>query len=71
MNKLLTVAEVAKILRVNKGVVYQLHSKGRLKLIKLGSLKCTEKSLQEFLDTYVGSAVEVRGTKNNWVTVSY
>ena len=59
MNKLLTVAEVAQILRVNKGVVYQLHSKGKLKLIKLGSLKCTEKSLQEFLDTYDGCEVEI------------
>lgn len=46
---LLTVAEVAKYLRTNPATVYKFYHEGKLKLIKIGSLKCTEDSLKEFL----------------------
>ena len=57
MEDLLTVAEVAKILRVNKGRVYQLHKAGLLKLIKIGQLKCRKSTLEAFLEQYEGMDV--------------
>ena len=51
---LLTVAEVAKILRCNKNYVYKLNQAGLLHFMKLGALKCTEASVQEFLAKYDG-----------------
>lgn len=51
---LLTVKEVAKILRVNPAMVYRLHNAGLLKLIKIGQLKCRQETLDEFLAKYDG-----------------
>lgn len=51
---LLTVAEVAKILRTNKNYVYKLNQAGLLRFLKLGSLNCTQASVEEFLVKYDG-----------------
>lgn len=51
---LLTVQEVAKLLKTNKNFVYNLNQAGLLRLMKLGALKCTEASVQEFLQKYDG-----------------
>ncbi|WP_307745901.1 helix-turn-helix domain-containing protein [uncultured Phascolarctobacterium sp.] len=52
--QLLTVADVAKILKCNKNYVYKLHNAGLLPLIKLGSYKCRAETLDEFLKAYEG-----------------
>lgn len=51
---LLTVQEVAKLLKTNKNYVYKLNQAGLLRFMKLGNLKCTEASVQEFLQKYDG-----------------
>lgn len=51
---LLTVKDVAKILKVNPAMVYRLHNAGMLKLIKIGSLKCRQETPNEFLEKYDG-----------------
>ena len=48
---LFTIAEVAKRLKVNRNTVYNLIKEGRLKAVKLGSIKVREKALEEFLDS--------------------
>ncbi len=52
--ELLTVADVAKILKCNKDYVHKLRNAGLLPFIKLGSLKCRPEALNEFLKTYEG-----------------
>ena len=58
MTKLYTVKEVAKILRVSE---YQLRENiiktGKLKTIVVGCTKVTEKSLQDFIETYEGTGI--------------
>lgn len=55
MDELLyTVAEVAKILKVNKHSVYSLISHGHLKALKLGNLKVTRAEILRFLDQNTG-----------------
>lgn len=51
---LLTVSEVAQILKTNKNYVYALHNAGLLRFIKLGSYKIRRETLQEFLEKYDG-----------------
>ena len=55
---LYTIAEVAKRLKVNRNTVYELIRKGRLKAVRLGSLKVREKALEEFLDTLEEAGIE-------------
>lgn len=55
---LYTIAEVAKRLKVNRNTVYKLIREGRLKAVKLGSLKVREKALEEFLDNLEELGVE-------------
>ena len=47
--KLLTVKEVAKVLRVNPSYVYELMKKGHLNYLILGSKKVTDFELERFL----------------------
>ena len=47
---LYTIAEVARRLKVNRNTVYRLIKEGRLKAVRLGSLKVRSKALEEFLD---------------------
>ena len=51
---LYTIAEVAKIMRVNKTYVYKLINNGLLPVIKLGSYKVRDVALDEFLTKYEG-----------------
>lgn len=49
-----TVAEVAKILKVNKNYVYQLIEKGLLKALRLGSIKVPKECLVDFIRNNTG-----------------
>lgn len=49
-----TIREVAAMLHVNTGFVYQLVRAGLLPALKLGSLKVRKAALDEFLQTYEG-----------------
>lgn len=49
MEELLTVKEVAKVLKVNPACVYALRDSGRLRFLKLGSLKCRRSTLDQFI----------------------
>lgn len=51
---LYTVSEVAKILKTNTAYVYKLHKSGKLKFLKIGSLKCRKSTLEAFLAKYDG-----------------
>ena len=51
---LLTVPEVAKILKTNTDYVYKLQRSGLLPFLKLGRLKCRKASLEAFLARYDG-----------------
>lgn len=54
MNELYTVKETAKILKVNPDSVYTLIKSGKLRALKLGSLKVRRTTILEFLDKYDG-----------------
>ena len=54
MNELYTVKETAKILKVNTDSVYTLSKSGKLRALKLGSLKVRRTTILEFLDKYDG-----------------
>ena len=45
-----TISEVSKLLKVNRNFVYELIKSGKLKAIKIGSLKVRKKDLHEYLD---------------------
>jgi excisionase family DNA binding protein len=46
---LLTVAEAAKLLKVNRNKVYELINTGQLKALRLGRLKVTDSELERFI----------------------
>lgn len=50
MEKIYTVSEVSKILKVNKNFVYEMIKQGRLKAVKIGSIKIKEKDLENFVN---------------------
>ncbi|CAL7878700.1 helix-turn-helix domain-containing protein [Fusobacterium necrophorum] len=49
-----TVAETAKILKVNKNKIYEYINKGFLPAINLGTLKVTHSAILSFLEKYEG-----------------
>ena len=49
---LYTVQETAKLLKTNKGYVYNLINAGVLPALKLGSLKIRKNAIEEFLKLY-------------------
>ena len=53
-DSLLTVKDVAKIMKTNVNYVYSLIKKGYLPALKLGSLKIRKVSVDEFLEKYEG-----------------
>ena len=53
-NMLLTVPEVAEILKTNDEHVYRLQKAGLLRFMKIGRWKCRKTSLEEFLQKYDG-----------------
>lgn len=46
-----TISEVSKLLKVNRNFVYGLIKSGKLKAIKIGSLKVRKKDLCEYLES--------------------
>lgn len=53
----LTVPEVAKILKTNVDYVHKLRKSGVLPFLKLGQYKCRKVALEKFLATYEGKDV--------------
>lgn len=51
---LLTVQEVAEILKTNTVYVYKLQKAGLIKFMKIGRLKCRRTTLERFLEKYDG-----------------
>lgn len=51
---LYTVKEVSEILKTNVSYVHRLRKAGLLPFIKLGTYKCREEALNEFLKRYEG-----------------
>lgn len=51
---LLTVPEVAAILKTNTDYVYKLQRAGLIRFIKIGRYKCRKAVLEEFLKKYDG-----------------
>ena len=47
---LLTVAEVAKMLRVNRNHIYKLINDGELKAVKIGSIKVRKTDWEEYIE---------------------
>ena len=47
---LLSVAEVAKELRVNRNYIYKLIKEGELKAVKIGSIKVRKTDLEEYVE---------------------
>lgn len=54
---LLSVSDVAEILKTNVSYVYDLHRSGQIKFLKLGRLKCRKQALEEFLEKMEGMDV--------------
>lgn len=50
---LYTVAEVAKMLRVNRNFVYTLINTGKLQAVRVGSIKIRETDLNDYLEKMV------------------
>ena len=50
---LLSVAEVAKELRVNRNFVYKIINNGELEAVKIGSIKVREEALNEYINRNV------------------
>ena len=47
---LLTVSEVAKLLKVNKNFVYNLIKNGELEAVKVGSIKVKKEALTKYVN---------------------
>lgn len=50
---LLSVSEVAKMLKVNRNFVYKLIKDGELEAVKIGSIKVREEALNEYINRNV------------------
>ena len=50
---LLTVSEVAKLLKVNRNFVYKIIKDGELKAVKVGSIKVKREDLDEYVKTKI------------------
>ena len=50
---LLTVSEVAKVLKVNRNFVYKLIKDGELEAVRIGSIKVREDKLNEYIKSQV------------------
>lgn len=60
---LYTISEVARLLKVNKNMVYELINCGYLRSIKFGCRKVTKRALLDFLEKYDGETVELTPKK--------
>ena len=50
---LLSVSEVAKLLKVNKNFVYNLIKNGELEAVKIGSIKVKKEALNRYIESNV------------------
>ena len=50
---LLTVTEVAKMLKVNRNFVYKIINNGELEAVKIGSIKVKREALNEYINRNV------------------
>ena len=50
---LLTVAEVAKMLKVNRNFVYKIINNGELEAVKIGSIKVRKEALNRYIENNV------------------
>ena len=50
---LLSVAEVAKILKVNKNFVYKIINDGELEAVRIGSIKVKKEALNRYIEDNV------------------
>ena len=50
---LLTVSEVAKLLKVNKNFVYKIINNGELEAVRIGSIKVREEALNRYIDNNI------------------
>ena len=50
---LLTVSEVAKLLKVNRNFVYKLINNGELEAVKIGSIKVKQEALNNYIERNV------------------
>lgn len=50
---LLSVSEVAKLLKVNRNFVYKIINDGELEAVKIGSIKVREEALNEYINRNV------------------
>lgn len=53
MIMLLTVSEVAKMLKVNRNFVYKIIHNGELEAVNVGSIKVTKQALEKYLEKVV------------------
>ena len=53
---LLSVSEVAKLLKVNRNFVYKIINTGELEAVKIGSIKVKQEALNEYIvrKVYIG-----------------
>ena len=50
---LLSVSEVAKLLKVNRNFVYNLIKNGELEAVKIGSIKVKQEALNRYIENNV------------------
>ena len=50
---LLSVSEVAKMLKVNRNFVYNLINNGELEAVKIGSIKVKKEALNRYIESNV------------------
>lgn len=50
---LLTVTEVAKMLKVNKNFVYKIINNGELEAVKVGSIKVKKEALNRYIENNI------------------
>ena len=50
---LLSVSEVAKLLKVNKNFVYKIINNGELEAVKIGSIKVKKEALNRYIESNI------------------
>ena len=50
---LLSVSEVAKMLKVNRNFVYKIINNGELEAVKIGSIKVRKEALNRYIEKHV------------------
>ena len=55
---LLSVSEVAKMLKVNRNFVYKIINNGELEAVKIGSIKVKQEALNRYIEKHVIGGVK-------------